>query len=424
VRAKIAVSSDPGQILKILHIGKYFAPFNGGLENYQRDVMVALAARGIQSAALVHQHELSFTSKKMTLDVHGLQLPLVKAATWIKVLFTPISPGFCWHLRRLIKSFKPDVLHLHMPNPSAFWALFLPAARKLPWVIHWHSDVITEQHDWKMKFFYQIYRHFERAVLQRANAIVVTSPPYLESSLPLKSFRNKCLVVPLGVDTGRLLAGLGIEKINKETEAAHLEQSLASDKQDVQPAPLQVLAIGRLTYYKGFNYLIEAIALAPHTHLQLVGSGEQEQTLRSLAASLNVSERVTFHGQLSGRQLAQQFIDCDCLCLPSIERTEAFGMVLLEAQYFAKATIIADVSGSGMGWVVDDQLTGLKVPPADAQELADALLYLQQERTELIEMGKRGKQKFETVFEINHAVETLIDVYDNVIHAHPGKSVA
>ena len=53
---------------------------------------------------------------------------------------------------------------------------------------------------------------------------------------------------------------------------------------------------------------------------------------------------------------------CDCLCLPSIERTEAFGMVLLEAMFFGKATVIGDVKGSGMGWVVDDGITGLEIP--------------------------------------------------------------
>ena len=166
--------------------------------------MVALAAHGIKSAALVHQHELSITTRYETLEAHGQKLPVVKTATWAKVLFTPISPGFFWHMWRLIKTFEPDVLHLHLPNPSAFWALFLPAARRLPWVVHWHSDVITEQQGWKMKFFYQIYRHFEKAVLRRADVVVATSPPYLKSSLPLQPFIEKCRVVPLGVDAKRL----------------------------------------------------------------------------------------------------------------------------------------------------------------------------------------------------------------------------
>ena len=103
--------------------------------------------------------------------------------------------------------------------------------------------------------------------------------------------------------------------------------------------------------------------------------------------------------------------DCDCLCLPSIERTEAFGMVLLEAMYSGKATVISDVEGSGMGWVVDDGVTGIKVAPADADALAAALKRLAADREDLAEMGQRGKEKFDQQFEINHAVEGLIEIY-------------
>lgn len=397
--------------MKILHIGKYFAPFSGGVENYQRDAMIALAGRGVQSAALVHRHELSISGSEETLKVHGLDLPVVKTATWAKLLFTPISPGFPWRLSRLIKSFKPDILHLHMPNPSAFWALLSPTARRLPWVVHWHADVITDQHDWKMKFFYQIYRHFERALLKRSAAIVATSPPYLASSQPLRPWLEKCRVVPLGVDSTRLV---DIDPAaNGETACAENSphQNSGAD------TALRVLAIGRLTYYKGFRYLIEAAALAPHIRVHIVGAGDQEHDLKALSTSLNLGEQVIFHGVLDDRQLALQISLCDCICLPSVERTEAFGMVLLEAQSFAKATVISEVPGSGMGWIVDDSVTGLKVPPADAQALAGAFQKLDKDREVLKEMGRNGKLKFEKEFEINQAIVGLISVYQQVLQA-------
>jgi rhamnosyl/mannosyltransferase len=170
-----------------------------------------------------------------------------------------------------------------------------------------------------------------------------------------------------------------------------------------------------LTYYKGFRYLIEAAAKVPNIHVNLVGLGEQAEQLKALVASLKLQDRVTFHGTLSDSQLAQQMERCDCLCLPSIERTEAFGMVLLEAMFFSKATIIGDVEGSGMGWVVDDGVTGIKVKPEDADALADALRRLAANRAELKHMGQRGKQKFDEQFEINHAVAPLVDIYQQVM---------
>lgn len=405
--------------MKTLHIGKYFAPFSGGVENYQRDAMIALAAQGIKSAALVHRHELSLATCKECLTAHGLELPIVKTATWAKLLFTPISPGFPWRLSRLLKSFKPDILHLHMPNPSAFWALFSPTARRLPWVVHWHADVITDQQGWKMKFFYQIYRHFERALLKRSAAIIATSPPYLASSKPLQPWLTKCQIVPLGLDTSRLaeIAAATDKRTASAQSSVHLVPHTV--------APLLVLAIGRLTYYKGFRYLIEAAALAPHIRVHFVGTGDQEMELKALATSLNLEKQVIFHGVLDDRQLALLISLCDCICLPSIERTEAFGMVLLEAQSFAKATVISDVPGSGMGWIVDNDLTGIKVPPANAQALATALQQLDEDREALKTMGINGKLKFAKDFEINQTIQRLISVYQQVLgdrRGHDGRT--
>ena len=368
-----------------------------------RDAMVALARRGIKSAALVHRHSLSFKTLDETFAASGHTFHIVRTGMWARLLYTPISPAFPWHLWRLIKTFKPDILHLHLPNPSVFWVLALPSARRVPWVVHWHADVITSAQDWRMKLFYKLYQPFEHAVLKRARTIVATSTPYRDSSQPLAKWQNKCKVVPLGVD---------VERFGSATSSPE------------HKAALQVLAVGRLTYYKGFRYLIEAAAQTPGIHINLVGHGDQSEQLKSLVASLKLQDRVTFHGILSDDELAQKMADCDCLCLPSIERTEAFGMVLLEAMYFGKATVISDVEGSGMGWVVDDGITGLKVRPADADALAEALNRMAADREELAGMGQRGKGKFDQQFEINHAVEDLVKIYQQVTKEQldPGSS--
>ena len=253
-----------------------------------------------------------------------------------------------------------------------------------------------------MKLFYKFYQPFECAVLKRAKTIVATSEPYRDSSQPLKKWQSKCQVVPLGVDTKRFKSEESVEGAPLlEIPIPHVPQ-------------LQVLAVGRLTYYKGFAYLIEAAAQAQDIHINLVGAGDQAEQLKALTASLKLQDRVTFHGILSDAELARKMAECDCLCLPSIERTEAFGMVLLEAMYFGKATVISDVDGSGMGWVVDDGITGIKVEPADADALASALKRLATNREELADMGRRGKEKFDRQFEIGHAAEGLENIYQNI----------
>ena len=91
-------------------------------------------------------------------------------------------------------------------------------------------------------------------------------------------------------------------------------------------------------------------------------------------------------------------------------------MVLLEAMYFAKATVVGNVQGSGMGWIIDDGITGIKVKPGDSQALAAVLAHLANNREELNRMGQQGKKKFDEYFEINHAVEGLVNIYTKTKH--------
>lgn len=371
-----------------------------------RNLVVALARHRIESAALVHRHEWSLTSRDDNVRLDGMELRVVRTGTWARILFTPISPAFPSHLWRLIADLRPDILHLHMPNPSVFWALLLPSARRIPWVVHWHADVVTAGHNWLMKLMYVCYRPFERAVLKRAAAVIVTSPPYCDSSEALRPWRSKCRMVPLGLDTRRLPRDAGTA--GDETDRTDLEN-------DSGPPVLRILAVGRLTYYKGFRYLIKSIASSDGLQLDLVGAGKQEKELKRLADSLGLQGRVGFHGSLDDSRLAQLMSRCDCLCLPSIERTEAFGLVLLEAMSFGKATVVSDVPGSGMGWIVDHGVTGLKVPPADSSALADAFGALMADRERLAEMGRAGRVKFERLFEINHAAEGIVDTYRTVL---------
>jgi len=176
-----------------------------------------------------------------------------------------------------------------------------------------------------------------------------------------------------------------------------------------------VLAVGRLTYYKGFHFLIQAVDCVEDVHVDLVGDGEQANELKQLVASLGLQKRVVLHGTTDDHELALLLARCDCLCLPSIERTEAFGMVLLEAMSFGKATVVSSVPGSGMSWVVDDGVTGLQVPPADPAALAGAFRQLATDRSKLRAMGQAGRQKFERLFDINHASEGVVDTYNDVL---------
>ncbi len=387
--------------MRILHIGKYFTPFRGGVETYLYDAIRAQARRGNVCAALVHDHESGNRGSDERYDAAPGAWRLRRSGTFGKLFFTPISPGFRKDLQRLIREFRPDIVHAHLPNPSACWLLSLPEAREIPLVVHWHSDVLTDNQGPAMRLLYRFYRPLEQRLLRRAAAIIATSESYLRTSHSLQDYPDKCHVVPLGLDAERVLV--------------HAQATMPDMP---PPEGFEVLAVGRLTYYKGFGFLIRAIAELEGVTLRIVGEGSLRRELEGLAGQLGVEERVRFEGGLDDLQLAERLERCDCVCLPSTERTEAFGLVLLEAMAFGKPTISSRVEGSGMTWVVEENVTGLKVPPRNSGALAEAIDRLRNEPDFARRLGEAGRRRFREHFDIGPSVAALQRVYEIVM---PGK---
>ncbi|MEM1412436.1 MAG: glycosyltransferase, partial [Pseudomonadota bacterium] len=284
-----------------------------------------------------------------------------------------------------------------LPNPSVCWLLTRASFEGTPLVLHWHSDVLTDNQGVAMRALYRFYRPLERMLLERAAAIIATSSSYLQTSESLKDYPEKCHVVPLGLDGARVLSHAPEEQPDRPNDE-----------------PFELLAIGRLTYYKGFGFLLRALAELENVRLHIVGTGVLWKELHAIARELKVKRYVTFHGGLDDEALAGRLARCDCVCLPSTERTEAFGLVLLEAMAFGKPTIATRVQGSGMSWVVRDGETGLLVPPRDVQALADAIRTLQNDPERCARLGESGRTRFEQHFAIGPSVDALRTVYERV----------
>ena len=112
------------------------------------------------------------------------------------LIYAPIAIGFRSALKKAIKEIRPDVLHMHMPNNSVFWALTLPQARAVPWVVHWQSDVVASSIRRAVKLAYGLYRPFEQAVLRRAERIaddLSRIPRAPAGIVPPKSILNEFL---------------------------------------------------------------------------------------------------------------------------------------------------------------------------------------------------------------------------------------
>lgn len=400
----MSAADTPKDGVRVLHVGKYFPPDPGGMETYLRDLMVCSSDMGITSVALVHRSRLGFKSINERLKAGQATLDITRVGTWFRVLFTPVSPAFPLALHRLIKQHRPGILHLHLPNPSAFWALLLPSAWRIPWVIHWQSDVLTPKSGWMLRLCYIAYKPFESALLKRARRIIATSTQYLTSSLTLAPFRDRCCVIPLGI-ADRFS---DVREENRNTTSTEPLSDTATN------APLKILAIGRLAHYKGFDILIKAIAETPNVELDIVGSGAQLGTLLSLSQSLAVSDRVHFHGAIDDNVRDALLLGCDCLCLPSVDRTESFGIALLEAMSAGKACVVSDVAGSGMTAVVEANKTGLVVIAGDPAALSRAFQVLDEDRPLLKALGERGREKFENTLTIKASTEQVLALYGDL----------
>ncbi|TXG78101.1 MAG: glycosyltransferase [Rhodocyclaceae bacterium] len=375
--------------MRILHIGKYYAPQRGGMERYLQDLAEWFVRQGESVGVLVHQPSGQRRSTQETR--HGVAVHRVGCLG--NVLFTPICPTFPLQLRRLLISWKPQLLHLHMPNPSCLAALLSPRARALPWVVHWQADISDEVPDWRLRAAYKIYRFFERALLKRAAAIVATSPQYQESSAALAEWRHKVHVVPLGTDDETPIGGT------------------APDWPLLDG--LKLLCVGRLSYYKGHSVLLQAMAKCPRASLVIVGSGEEGSRLCEQSRTLGVSGRVSFVGELNDIDLQAAYKSADCLLLPSLDRSESFGMVLLEAMRAGLPVIASAIPGSGVNQVVQDQVTGLLLAPGDAMNLACAIEKMHSPELRQA-MGAAGRERWLSEFTLEGSALRIREIYQHL----------
>ena len=375
----------------MLHLGKYFPPANGGMESYLADLVAAQRQQGLDACVLVHGTPLATDPPWV-----------VRVPVQAQLLYAPIAVGYRAALANAIRVFKPDVLHLHMPNNSVFWALTLEAAKDLPWVIHWHSDVLFTRPQLGLRLAHFFYRRCEQAVLARSMRVVATSKPYLQASSSLQPWRQKCDVVTLGL-TPR-------EKNAASAEPQRLEHQWTAGR-------LRVLSLGRLAHYKGFDTLVRAFSGVVGADLLIAGGGEQQDALERLIKQHAASDKngatptVRLLGAVSQNEKNALLASCDVFALASNERTEAFGLVLLEAMAHGKPCLVSDLPGSGMPWVVSTSHAGALVPVDDVPAWRDAIQAAVKQPQQRQIWGEAGREAFNSRFTADASARALLPVY-------------
>ncbi len=365
--------------MKILHIYKDYYPVLGGIENHIKMVAEAQNTLGHDVTVLV-------TSEKggsVTENINGVKI--IKASRFATVASTPLSTSLFFNL---IKE-NPDIAHLHFPYPVGETS-YLFAGRKSKTVITYHSDIV------KQKYIAKVYKPFLTRVLKKANAIVATSDNYIRQSPVLSNFKNKCRVIPLGIDVKDFAPG--------ETEKS-------AEIRDQYGKPL-LLFVGKLRYYKGLPYLIRAMEDID-ANLIIVGTGPMEEELKNLVKELELERKIKFTGDIDYRYLPDYYRACDLFVLPSTEKSEAFGTVILEAMASSKPVISTELK-TGTSFVNVDGETGAVVTPADSNELAIAANMILSDSSLMKRYAMNALKRVNESFTLDIMVQRIIDLYESI----------
>ncbi|MFR0586601.1 glycosyltransferase [Lactobacillus porci] len=335
---------------RVLHISKYYYPFVGGVEQIARDCVLALNGK-VEQKVLCFDHNPK--SKDSIDSVDGVEVVRVGQQALVSSQALGITYGK--QMKKVLRSFKPDVIIFHYPNPyvAHYLLKYINSESKL--VVWWHLDII------KQKFLKHLFTGQNKRILKRADKIVATSPNYIVGSPWLSSVKKKCVVIPNCIDENRL-------SVTEE------EKELAKQIKAENKGKILCLAVGRHVPYKGFEYLIEASKyLDDRFVIQITGKGPLTEKLHEQAKN---DSKIKFLGLVSDKELKARLLSCDIYTFSSVTKNEAFGLALAEGMYFGHPAVTFTIPGSGVNYVSVNGETGIEVPNRDAKAFANALTKL------------------------------------------------
>jgi glycosyltransferase involved in cell wall biosynthesis len=362
------------------------------------------------NAAFHFARELSVRGHEVTVitmrrgDEGGLA-----AAPFRVVRLTPLPrygnagflPQLLWRLR------GQEIIHLHYP----FFGGDYFAAWRRRWGRGAASLVISYQMDVGAgggligRYVGWHNRRVLPWVVRSADRVIVTSYDYARAGnlRPLiEAEPDRFREIPLGVDLASFLPAPPDPDLRRQ-------YGIGPDDRTV----LFVASLDRAHFFKGLPELLKAVApLEPRVKLVVVGEGDLRPQYEKLAADLGIGERVKFAGAVSDRDLVRHYNLCDLFAMPSVQQTEAFGLVFVEAGACAKPVIGTRLPG--VRTVIDDGRTGFLVAPREVDELRMKISALLSDRALAEQFGRAGRRRVEEKYNWESSVRQLDALYREV----------
>lgn len=362
--------------IKVLEVNKAYFPHIGGIESLVKQYSEELRKYCAVKTLVCRDDR----GKTYVDEVNGIKI--IRARSAGTYFSCPLSLSFI-HLFRKIAE-KADIVHINVPFPLADAALLLSGYRGKV-AVSWHSDVVKQK---KLMF---LYKPFMKYLLERADVIFTATEGHINGSAYLPEYREKCRILPYGIIPQNYLS---VERTPFLTEKLNSRQNI------------KVFFTGRLVYYKGVDVLLKAFTEVHGCELFIAGTGELENSLKAFAESHKLGKKVHFLGFLPENELRQAYADCDIFVLPSVARSEAFGIVQLEAMVYGKP-VINTALPSGVPYVSIDGVTGITVAPSDSHALAEAINRLAENKSLREELGRNAQQRVFRNFNEKNVIKQL-----------------
>jgi glycosyltransferase involved in cell wall biosynthesis len=319
---------------------------------------------------------------------------IIRLTPWLKYGNGAFLPQLLWKLKGF------DIIHLHYPffgGAEAVWLAKILYGAEFKLVVHYHMDAVIRS--LPQKIFSWPSRLIRDSLFKKAEAVTCASLDYIKHSevnYLYEKYKNKFYEVPFGAD---------IDKF-RPADKPEAEEKII----------LFVGGLDKAHYFKGVEILIKAFSKLKNSgcRLLIIGRGELREKYEKQAEELGVSKIEFISDVASDSELAGYYQKADVFVLPSINKSEAFGMVLLEAMACGAPVIASDLPG--VRDVFKNGVHGLLAEPGNADDLKNKIELMLSDNEKRREMGRAGRKLVLEKYNWKKAGERMEEVYKQVIY--------
>jgi rhamnosyl/mannosyltransferase len=318
-------------------------------------------------------------------------VPVCRLGSFGTVWSLPLAPTYPFMMARKLKDV--DLVAIHVPFPLADLGLRIYAPRNKAVVVHWHSEIVAQRR------ITTVLDHFINHTLDRADKIVASSDVLVKESPYLRERSEKCQIIPFGIDIPFWEA----VPRNDLTEVGRIKEL----------CPNLVVSVGRLVDYKGFDVLVDAVSKID-CQLIIFGSGKNYEMLQKKIRSLGMAERINVIQKQSREEIRKYLHAAKIFVLPSVEVSETFGIVQLEAMA-AGLPVVNTALATAVPTVARHGLEALTVPANDAQALGQAIEQLLGDDALRTRLGLAARSRVRTTYDMVEFKAGIAQIYREAV---------